>query len=69
MTRDPRSLTLVKGAHRYVFRYEPGRETELLAALMCLASDPQSAFDWFDAALLSFQIGQQSRDTTLDPVG
>ncbi|MBK9121230.1 MAG: hypothetical protein IPM18_16735 [Phycisphaerales bacterium] len=50
---------MVKGAHRYVFSYYEGGEAELLSSFVALASDPQSEFDWFDAAVLSYQMGQQ----------
>jgi hypothetical protein len=50
---------MVKGEHRFVFQYIEGRESELLASLVSLANDPDSEFDWFDAAVLSYQMGQQ----------
>lgn len=52
-------LSLVKGAHRYVFRYPPGREAEVIGAFASLANDPESNFDWFDAAVLSYQMGRR----------
>jgi hypothetical protein len=52
-------LSLVKGGHRYVFRYPPGGEAEVIGAFAALASDPQSSFDWFDAAVLSYQMGRR----------
>ena len=54
-----RCLTLVKGPQRFLFQYAEGRESDLLAAFVALAKDPHSAFDWFDAAALGFQIGRQ----------
>jgi hypothetical protein len=58
---------MVKGEHRYVFRYAEGCESELLGSLVALANDPDTEFDWFDAAVLSYQMGQQlARE--LDPV-
>lgn len=58
MSVAQRCLSMVKGRHRYVFRYAPGREAELLASFVALANDPNSDFDWFDAAVLSYQMGQ-----------
>lgn len=52
-------LSMAKGRHRFVFRYAEGCEAELLAAFVDLANDPDSEFDWFDAAVLSYQMGQQ----------
>jgi len=54
-----RQLVLVKGEHRFVFRYEQGAEAEVLTQMLELARDPDSEFDNFDAAVLSHQIGQQ----------
>ena len=56
---DERSLTLVKGPHRFVFQYPEGREAELLATFVALARDPECVLDWADAAALSFQMGRQ----------
>lgn len=56
--RARRSLTLVKGTEHYIFRYYEGDETSVLSALVSLAGDPDSDFDWYDAAVLSYQLGQ-----------
>ena len=67
MSTAQKSLSMVKGRHRFVFHYAPGMESELLASFVALANDPETEFDWFDAAVLSYQMGQSlSRD--LDPV-
>ncbi len=68
MNAEHRTLNLVKGQHRFLFRYVAGREPELLADFVRLASDPDSEFDWFDAAVMSYQLGQQL-EQNLDPVG
>ena len=47
-----------KGAEKYIFRYENGREDELLDALIEQAKDKRTDFDWFDAAVLSFKLTQ-----------
>jgi hypothetical protein len=54
-----RRLTLVKGREQFVFRYAEGREADLLAALVALARDSESSFDWFDAAAMSLQMGRR----------
>ena len=57
---DPlRELVLVKRDQRYVFRYAPGEEQEMLQTLVRLAQDPGSDIDWFDAAVLSHQVGRR----------
>ena len=50
-----KTLTLVKGEQKYVFRYESGGEDDLVTELMHLADDPRTDLDWLDAATLSFQ--------------
>lgn len=54
-----RQLSLVKGDERWVFRYTPGDEGKLIDAFADLAKNPDSKFDWFDAAVLSYQIGRR----------
>ncbi len=51
-------LVLNKGTEKYIFRYESGREDELLDALIDQAKDKRTSFDWFDAAVLSFKLAQ-----------
>jgi hypothetical protein len=54
-----RQLSLVKGGDRFVFRYPPGHEAEVIDAFAELADDQESQFDWFDAAVLSYQMGRR----------
>ncbi len=58
MKRPQRQLVLNKGAEKYIFRYEQGREDELLDALIAQAKDKRTDFDWFDAAVISFKLSQ-----------
>ena len=58
MKRMKRQLVLNKGAEKYIFRYENGREDELLDVLIDQAKDKRTDFDWFDAAVLSFKLTQ-----------
>ena len=58
MKRPQRQLVLNKGAEKYIFRYEQGREDELLDALIDQAKDKRTDFDWFDAAVISFKLTQ-----------
>ena len=53
-----RQLVLNKGKEKFIFRYENGREDELLDALIEQAKDKRMDFDWFDAAVLSFKLTQ-----------
>ena len=54
-----RQLSLIKGQDRFVFRYQPGSEPEVINAFASLAVDALSDFDWFDAAVLSYQMGRR----------
>ncbi|HUW84520.1 MAG TPA: hypothetical protein VMZ31_17180 [Phycisphaerae bacterium] len=60
-----RQLSLVKGEHRFVFRYAAGREADVVSAFASMASEPDLGFDWFDAAVLSYQMGRRL-ETELD---
>lgn len=54
-----RQLSLVKGGHRFVFRYQAGREADIISAFADMASAGDQDFDWFDAAVLSYQMGRR----------
>jgi hypothetical protein len=58
MKRKNRQLVLNKGTEKFIFRYEHGREDELLEVLIEHAKDKRTDFDWFDAAVLSFKLTQ-----------
>ena len=58
MKKMKRQLVLNKGAEKFIFRYENGREDDLLDALIEQAKDKHTDFDWFDAAVLSFKLTQ-----------
>jgi hypothetical protein len=62
-----RQLSLVKGADRFVFRYQPGQEASVIDAFASLAGNRESEFDWFDAAVLSYQMGRRL-ETELDQI-
>ncbi len=53
-----RTLNLTKGPHRFSFRYEVGEEPVVLDALVDMVHRREVPFDWFDAAVLSHQLGQ-----------
>ena len=64
---EVRQLSLVKGEERFVFRYPPGQEAEVIDAFASMAADRDSTFDWFDAAVLSYQMGRRL-ETELDQI-
>ncbi len=53
-----KTLSLVKGHQQYCFRYQVGEEGQVLDALVDLVNRREGSFDWFDAAVLSHQLGQ-----------
>ena len=58
MERIKRQLVLNKASGKFIFRYESGREDDLLDALIEQVKDARTDFDWFDAAVLSFKLTQ-----------
>lgn len=58
MKNAKRQLVLNKGVEKFIFRYEAGHEDDLLDALIAQAKNKRTAFDWFDAAVLSFKLTQ-----------
>lgn len=61
MTEDINVLALVKGRERYVFLYDDANRAETLRTLGRFASNPSLSFTWYDAAVLSQRIRQESR--------
>jgi len=55
---NTKELSLVKDLEKFVFRYQEGNEEDVLDAFVDMANDRASAFDWFDAAVLSFQLSK-----------
>jgi hypothetical protein len=53
-----KTLSLVKGDQHFCFRYEVGDEPKVLEALIDMVNRRETTFDWFDAAVLSHQLGQ-----------
>jgi len=53
-----KELSLVKGQERFFFRYEPGSEENILDTFVDMANNRDNNFDWFDAAVLSFQLSK-----------
>ena len=61
VTEDINVLALVKGDERYVFLYDDASRAEALRTLGRFASNPELSFSWYDAAVLSQRIRQESR--------
>lgn len=61
-------ITVEKGRHQYVFRYRQGQECDILEAVAQMASDPAEAFDWADAATVSFQVTFEQANSCLKAI-
>ncbi len=61
MSQDINVLALVKGTERYVFLYDDSSRAETLRVLGRFASNPELSFTWYDAAVLSQKIRQESQ--------
>ena len=68
MSQDTNMLALVKGNERYVFLYTEANRAETLRTLGRFASNPELSFSWYDAAVLSQKIRQESIKTTQHPL-
>ena len=64
MSQDINVLALVKGSERYVFLYDDESRAETLRVLGRYASHPDLSFTWYDAAVLSQKIRQESQKYT-----
>jgi hypothetical protein len=65
VNQDINVLALVKGSERYVFLYDDESRAETLRVLGRYASNPELSFTWYDAAVLSQKIRQESQKTRL----
>ena len=54
-------LALIKGEERYVFVYDDASRQPLLEAFEASAADPDLAFTWYDAAILTEKAREQLR--------
>jgi hypothetical protein len=61
VSQDINVLALVKGSERYVFLYDDASRAETLRVLGRFASNPELSFTWYDAAVLSQKIRQESQ--------
>jgi len=61
VTQDINVLALVKGEERYVFLFDDSSRAAALRVLGRYASNPDLSFTWYDAAVLSQKIRQESQ--------
>ncbi|MCC6416661.1 MAG: hypothetical protein IT429_00255 [Gemmataceae bacterium] len=60
MAREFNVLALIKGEERYIFVYDDASRQPLIEAFRDQAADPELAFSWFDAAVLTEKARQQA---------
>ena len=53
-----KTISLIKGKEQFFFKYQTGEESVVLDALVDMVNRRELPFDWFDAAVLSHQLGQ-----------
>lgn len=66
MSQDINVLALVKGEERYVFLFDDRSRAETLRVLGRYASNPDLSFSWYDAAVLSQKIRQETQKASLN---
>ena len=60
VTQDINVLALVKGEERYIFLFDDAHKSDALRTLGRFASNPDLSFTWYDAAVLSQRLRQNS---------
>lgn len=55
---ETKTLSLIKGCHHFCFKYEVGEEAKVLDIIIEMVHRRDLDFDWFDAAIISQQLGQ-----------
>ena len=65
MNQDINVLALVKGEERYIFLYDDSQRAETLRTFGRYASNPELSFTWYDAAVLSQKLRQESKNSVL----
>lgn len=56
--RATRQIRLTKNGHDFRMNYQQGDEAHVLSALAEMVGQRDLPFDWFDAAVMSHQLGE-----------
>ena len=62
-----KQIEILKGKHLFRFRYTEGDEQAVLDTLVEFVHRRDLSFDWFEAAVLSHQLGQHMAKELLPP--
>jgi hypothetical protein len=63
VTQDINVLALIKGEERYIFLYDDAHRAETLRTFGRYASNPELSFSWYDAAVLSQRLRQETQQS------
>lgn len=61
VSQDINVLALVKGKERYIFLYNESNQDKTLRMIGRFASNPELSFTWYDPAVLSQKVRQESQ--------
>jgi hypothetical protein len=67
MQKAKQHLILHKGGEKFVYRYEPGQEKDLIDILTEHAEDKRTSFDWIDAAVLRLKLTYMLAEPKVGP--
>ncbi len=56
--REVRMIRLTKNGHDFRLAYQQGEEAHVLSTLAEMVARRDLPFDWFDAAVMSHQLGE-----------
>jgi hypothetical protein len=60
-------VALVRGEEQYIFMFDEANRTETLRMLGRYAADPDLAFSWYDAAILSQKVREMLPAKSIQP--
>jgi hypothetical protein len=61
-------VALVRGEEQYIFMFDEENRTETLRMMGRFAANPELAFTWYDAAILSQRIRELMPASQMNPV-
>lgn len=57
-----KTISLSKGIHKYIFKYEDGNESAMIQCLVDMVKNRDLQFDWFDAAIVAHNVSKTLAD-------
>ncbi|MEM1424537.1 MAG: hypothetical protein AAGH64_11110, partial [Planctomycetota bacterium] len=65
-SKQPRVIEFTARCHAYRFVCAPGEEPALMHTVRAMADDPSEPLDWFDAALVAYELARAAQRTGVD---